>query len=39
MFSLNSSQRYYLYTKPTDMRKSFDGLSGLITNELGRHPV
>jgi transposase len=38
MFSLNSSQRYYLYTKPTDMRKSFDGLSGLITNELGRHP-
>ncbi|WP_315643246.1 IS66 family insertion sequence element accessory protein TnpB [Limnospira sp. Paracas R14] len=39
MFSLNSSQRYYLYGTPTDMRKSFDGLSGIVTNELGRHPA
>ncbi|MCC5917047.1 MAG: IS66 family insertion sequence element accessory protein TnpB [Cryomorphaceae bacterium] len=39
MFSLNSSQRYYLYTKPTDIRKSLDGLCGIICNELGHHPV
>lgn len=30
MLSLNSSQRYFLYRKATDMRKQFDGLSGLV---------
>lgn len=29
----------YLYSHPTDMRKSFDGLSGMIANELGLSPV
>ena len=28
MFSLNESNRYYLYPYPTDMRKSFYTLSG-----------
>lgn len=39
MFSLSSSHRYYLYRGVCDMRKSFNGLSGLVTNELGRDPT
>lgn len=39
MFSLSSSHRYHLYRGVCDMRKSFNGLSGLVTNELGRDPV
>lgn len=39
MFSLNSQNRYLLYNKPCDMRKSFNGLSGLVTNELKRSPT
>lgn len=38
MFSLGSDLRFSLYLEPTDMRKSFDGLSGLVTNELNRDP-
>ena len=37
MFSV-SAARYYLYREPTDMRKSFDGLCGLISGRLGRDP-
>lgn len=29
----------YLYTHPTDMRKNFDGLCGIISAELGRNPL
>ena len=36
MFSLNSSHRYYLYQGYCDMRKSFDGLCGLVSSELRR---
>ncbi|MEA4868960.1 hypothetical protein SDC9_100763 [bioreactor metagenome] len=32
MFSLNDSMRYWLYSEPTDMRKSFFSLSGIVTN-------
>ena len=39
MFSLSSSLTYYLYQGRTDMRKSFDGLSGLVQNELQRNPL
>jgi transposase len=39
MFSLNSEHRYYLYQSACDMRKSFDGLCGLVLNELGRQPT
>ena len=36
MFPLNSNRNYYLYREATDMRKSFNGLSGLVQSELGR---
>jgi len=39
MFALNDSQKYYLYTKPTDMRKSFDSLSGLVRIGMQCNPV
>jgi hypothetical protein len=38
MFALSSENRFHLYSQPTDMRKSFDGLSGLVQNILGRNP-
>lgn len=38
MFSLSESHRFYLYAHPTDMRKSFDSLCGLVANELGDRP-
>jgi transposase len=38
MFSITSA-RYYLYSLPTDMRKSFDGLCGLVSNRLGKNPM
>jgi len=39
MFSLNSALSYFLYRNPTHMLNSFDGLSGLVQNELGRDPL
>jgi len=33
-----SAHRYFLYRQVTDMRKGFDGLSGLVNNELNRDP-
>lgn len=39
MFPFSSTQRYYFYRHPTDMRKSFDGLSGVVRSELGADPV
>lgn len=39
MFSLNDSMRYWLYTEPTDMRKSFHTLSGLVRDRIGRNPL
>ncbi len=35
MFSITSA-RYFLFREPTDMRKSFDGLCGLVSNRLGQ---
>jgi transposase len=37
MFSV-SSGNYYLFKSPTDMRKSFDGLCGLVSGRLGKDP-
>jgi len=37
MFSLNFSHRYLLYQGYCDMRKSFDGLCGLVVSELNRN--
>jgi transposase len=39
MFSLNDSQRFYLYTPATDMRKGFDSLAGLVLEGMGRNPL
>ena len=38
MFTLSSQHRFLLYSQPTDMRKSFDGLSGLVQNKLSTNP-
>ncbi len=38
MFTLSSSSKFHLYSEPTDMRKSFDGLSGIIQNILSENP-
>ena len=33
---LTDQRRYHLYRKETDMRKSFNSLSGIVKNELGK---
>lgn len=38
MFTLSSSNKFHLYSQPTDMRKSFDGLAGIVQNTLGNNP-
>lgn len=39
MLSLSEARRYFLYRGKTDMRKSFDGLSGLVRDKLHRDPL
>ena len=39
MFGLTSSHRFLFYHGVTDFRKGFDGLSGLVRNELDRDPA
>jgi len=39
VFSLSAQQHYFLYREATDMRKGFNGLSGLVRNELGKNPL
>lgn len=36
MFALTESHRFLLYSEATDMRKSFDALSGIVENGLHR---
>lgn len=38
MFALTTSHRFELYSHPTDMRKSFNGLCGLIQNQMDELP-
>jgi transposase len=38
-FHLPSAVRVFLCTQPTDMRKSFDGLMGLVTGVLEQDPL
>ena len=38
MFNLNDSLHYLLYNRPTDMRKSFHTLSGIVTDAMGHDP-
>jgi transposase len=39
MLSLSHCQRIYLARAPTDMRKSFNGLSALVRERLGKDPL
>ncbi len=39
MLALTVAPRIYLYRSPCDMRKSFDGLCGLIRSERGSDPL
>lgn len=39
MLALNNAQRYYIYRGVTDIRKGFDGLSGIVRNELRENPL
>ena len=34
MIGLDQKRRYFLYSGVTDIRKSFDGLSGLVVSEM-----
>ena len=37
MFCLTSAMQYYMYSYPTDMRRSFYTLSGMVTNMMARN--
>ena len=39
MLSLSLPSRVFLCTLPTDMRKSFDALAGLVEQQLGQDPL
>ena len=39
MLALSNARRYFLYRRPTDIRKGFNGLAGLVRNELGQDPL
>jgi transposase len=39
MLHLSASCRYYLYRPAVNMRKSFDGLMGIVQNELKMDPL
>jgi len=39
MFWTPGHLQFFLYRHPTDMRKSFDGLSGLVANYLRQDPL
>jgi transposase len=39
MIGFSSAQRYYLARSAADMRKSYDGLSGLVRKDLGSDPL
>jgi transposase len=38
MFTLSSELKFHLYNQPTDMRKSFDSLSGIVRDILESNP-
>jgi transposase len=39
MLSLYSNLRYFLYVQSTDLRKGFDGLSGLVSQRFNQSPL
>jgi len=38
LFGLDEATKVFLYAKPTDMRKGFDGLYGLVIERLELDP-
>ena len=39
MFFPGGQLRVHLYGQPCDMRRSFDGLQGMVRHELGADPL
>lgn len=39
MLFSEGQMRVWLYTEPTDMRRSFDGLSGMVKHQLKEDPL
>jgi len=39
MFGINQTQKIFIYGKSCDMRKSFNGLFGLVQNEMELNPL
>ncbi len=39
MLALGPSHRFHYYREPTDMRKGFDGLCGLVRSGMKRDPL
>ena len=39
MLSLTSGMKIFVYTQPADMRKGFNGLSGIVRSELQADPA
>jgi transposase len=39
MLTLPPSVRVYVAAEPTDLRKSFDGLSALVADRFGQEPL
>jgi transposase len=39
MLGLDSSAKFEMYLPPTDMRKSFDSLCGIVQSELVKPPT
>ncbi len=39
LFGISSNTRLFLFAGPADMRKGFDGLSGLVINKLKQDPL
>ena len=39
MFNLNDNINYWLFSEPTDMRKSFYSLSEIVSNIMERDPL
>jgi transposase len=39
MLSISNAYRYYFYIHRADMRKNFDGLSGIVQNQFTHSPL
>jgi len=39
MVVFSGAYQYFIFTKSIDMRKGYDGLSGLVKNEMGANPT